>query len=62
MKILALDLGKYNSMCCFFDTQTRKHTFLNAATERNYLQTLFKKHTIDLVVKTMPSNSLAWPP
>ena len=50
MKILALDLGKYNSMCCFFDTQTRKHTFLNAATERNYLETLFKKHTIDLVV------------
>ena len=38
MKILALDLGKYNSRCCFFDTQTRKHTFLNAATERNYLE------------------------
>jgi len=30
MKILALDLGKFNTMCCFFDTRTREHTFLNA--------------------------------
>jgi len=37
-------------MCCFFDTKTRKHSFLNAATERNYLNTLFKKHKVDLVV------------
>jgi hypothetical protein len=47
-KILALDLGKFNTMCCFFDSKTRKHTFLNAATERNYLETVFKKHKIDL--------------
>lgn len=50
VKILALDLGKFNTMCCFFDTKTRKHTFLNATTERNYLNTIFKKHKIDLVV------------
>ena len=50
MKILALDLGKFNTMCCFFETKTRKHSFLNAATERNYLNTLFKKHKVDLVV------------
>ncbi len=25
MKILALDLGKFNTMCCYFDTKTRKH-------------------------------------
>ena len=50
MKILALDLGKFNTMCCFFDTKTRKHSFLNATTERNYLDTIFKKHKIDLVV------------
>jgi len=41
MKILALDLGKFNTMSCFFDTKTRKHSFLNAATERNYLKTLW---------------------
>jgi hypothetical protein len=47
--ILALDLGKFNTMCCFFDTKTRKHTCLNAATQRNCLETVFKKHKIDLV-------------
>jgi transposase len=50
MKILALDLGKFNTMCCFFDTKTRKYEFLTAATERGYLTTVFKKQTIDLVV------------
>ena len=50
MKILALDLGKFNTMCCFFDTKTRKHSFLNTTTDRNYLSTIFKKHKIDLVV------------
>ena len=50
MKILALDLGKFNTMCCFFDTKTRKHSFLNATTDRNYLLTIFKKHKVDLVV------------
>lgn len=50
MKILALDLGKFNTMCCFFDTKTRKHEFLLAATDRNYLTTVFQKHEIDLVV------------
>ena len=50
MKILALDLGKFNTMCCFFDTKTRQHTFQLAATERNYLTTIFKAHPVDLVV------------
>ena len=49
MKILALDLGKFNTMCCFFDSKTRKHTFLNATTDRHYLSTVFKKHKVDLV-------------
>jgi hypothetical protein len=49
-KILALDLGKFKTMCCFFDTKSRKHSFLLAATERNYLTTVFQKHPIDLVV------------
>jgi hypothetical protein len=50
MVILALDLGKINTMCCFFDPKTRKHEFLNAATDRNYLETVFKKNKIDIVV------------
>ncbi len=32
MKILALDLGKFNTMCCVFDSKTRKHIFINAST------------------------------
>ncbi len=50
MLILALDLGKFNTMCCFFDTKTRKHTFLNATTDRNFLTIVFKKYKIDFVV------------
>lgn len=50
MIILALDLGKFNTMCCVFNTKTRKHEFINAATERNYLTTLLKKTKCDLVV------------
>ena len=50
MKILALDLGKFNTMCCFFDSDSRKHSLLNAATERNYLASIFQEHKVDLVV------------
>ena len=50
MKILALDLGKFKTMCCFFDTKTRKHEFVTATTDRAFLTTVFKKHKIDLVV------------
>jgi hypothetical protein len=50
IKTLALDLGKFNTMCCFFDSKTRKHTFLNATTDRGYLAKVFIKHKLDLVV------------
>lgn len=50
MKILALDLGKFKTMCCFFDSKTRKHEFLTATTDRAFLTTVFKKHKVDLVV------------
>ena len=38
MMILVLDLGKFNTMCCFFDTETRTPKFLNALTDRDYLK------------------------
>jgi len=50
MKILALDVGKFNTMCCFFDTATRKHRFVTATTDPTYLTTVFKSEKIDLVV------------
>jgi hypothetical protein len=49
-KILALDLGKFNTMCCFFDTESREFSFVLAATDRNYLKALLKKHPVDVVV------------
>jgi transposase len=50
LRILALDLGKFNTMCYFSDSKNRKHSFLNAVPERNYINTLFRKHIIDIVV------------
>ena len=50
MLILALDLGKFKTMCCFFDTNTRKAEFQVAATERDYLAKVFKSRKVDLVV------------
>jgi transposase len=50
MLILALDLGKFKTMCCFFDTKTRKPEFQVAATERDYLAKVFKSRKVDLVV------------
>ena len=50
MKILAIDLGKYNSMCCFYDTKTQKYRFQTVATKREYLTAVFKNDEIDLVV------------
>ena len=30
MNILAIDLGKFNSMCCVFDTGTQEYSFWQA--------------------------------
>jgi hypothetical protein len=50
MIILALDLGKFNTMGCIYNSKTRKHEFIDATTERTYLTTLLKKTKCDLVV------------
>ena len=50
IKILALDLGKFNSTCCFFDTKTRKARFLTTPTQREYLTAVFSDNKADLVV------------
>ena len=50
MNILAIDLGKFNSMCCFYNTDTNEYRFQAAATTRHYLTSVFKNHKIDLVV------------
>lgn len=50
MNIIAIDLGKFNSMVCFYDSESQKHSFAKATTEKNYFRTLLKNHSADLVV------------
>jgi len=50
MNIVAIDLGKFNSMCCFFNTVTQEHGFQAAETSRIYLRKLLMAHRCDLVV------------
>jgi transposase len=50
MKILALDLGKFNTTCCCFDTKTRKPRFFTTPTRREHLAAVFKDNKADLVV------------
>ena len=49
MNILAIDLGKFNSMCCFFETDTQEHRFQLVATTKQYLTAVLTNHEIDLV-------------
>jgi hypothetical protein len=41
MKILALDIGKYNTMCCLYDTATQHTSFCVAETTRGSLRKIF---------------------
>ena len=50
MNILALDLGKFNSMACIYDSSTRQYRFQLCRTERTYLKTLLQSQSFDLVV------------
>jgi transposase len=50
MNILAIDLGKFNSMFCFFDSIRQSAEFLQAATSRSYFLSVLKNRRIDLVV------------
>jgi transposase len=50
MNILAIDLGKFNSMFCFFDSSHQSAEFLQAATSRSYFLSVLKNRPVDLVV------------
>lgn len=43
MKILAIDLGKYNSVACLFDTATNQSEFKTIATQRWAFQQLLNQ-------------------
>ncbi len=48
--ILAIDLGKFNSMCCFFDPGTGKARFQTVATDRDCLQTFLAAQNVQRVL------------
>ena len=50
MMILAIDLGKYNSMCCFYEEESQKSEFQKAETTRRYMEAVLRSRHIDLVV------------
>ena len=51
MVTCAIDLGKFNSVCCFFDPTTQKHKFETIATKRSHIEHLLvSRPDIDLIV------------
>jgi transposase len=50
MKILAIDLGKFNSVCCFYNTKTRRAKFLTTPTTREHFKTIFEDCGAEQVV------------
>ena len=49
MIIMAIDLGKFKSMVCFYNTETQEHLLETVATQRDYFHALFKTYLPDLV-------------
>tara|TARA_R110002073_G_C9449569_1_gene577973 strand:+ start:141 stop:1484 length:1344 start_codon:yes stop_codon:yes gene_type:complete len=50
VNILALDLGKFNSVCCFFNDKTRRAKFLTTPTTSEHLSSIFRQCKADLVI------------
>ena len=48
MIIMAIDLGKYKSMVCYYNTETQEYTFETVTTERAYFLTLLQHYSPDL--------------
>ncbi|TWU05443.1 transposase [Allorhodopirellula heiligendammensis] len=50
MEILALDLGKFNSVCCLFDSKTRKTKFATTLAKREHVDSIFEDAKANLVI------------
>jgi len=50
MMILSMDLGKFNTVCCLYDTENRKYRFETIATKRSHVDHLLESNQADLVV------------
>ena len=50
MMILSMDLGKFNTVCCLYDTENHKYRFETIATKRSHLDHLLDTQCADLIV------------
>ncbi len=50
MMTLSIDLGKFTSVACFFDTGTQKHRFETILTQKNHVEQLLNTPGIEQVV------------
>ncbi len=50
MKILALDLGKFKSVSCCFDSEQQTTEYWTLSTDRDYIVTILRKYQPELVV------------
>lgn len=50
MMICALDLGKFKTVACLFDTQTQKYRFETILTKQSHVKHLLDSNQIDLLV------------
>ncbi len=50
MIIIAIDLGKFNSMACIYDSEREETQFETLATERGYFKAVINSYSPDLVV------------
>jgi transposase len=50
MLILSMDLGKFKTVCCYYETTTREYRFVTIETKRNHVENLFSLEKTDLVV------------
>lgn len=57
MNIISFDLGKFNSMVCFFNPQKEKQPTQLIKSERGYFRTVLKNNPCDLVVMEACSTS-----
>jgi hypothetical protein len=50
MMMLSMDLGKFNTVCCFYDTGNGKHRFETIQTRHNHVEHVLSLENVDLVV------------
>ena len=50
MNIMAIDLGKFNSVVCNYNKTMGDHSFQTVSTDRGYFKTMLKTSRPDLVV------------